>query len=206
MNLVDRKILISIVLIGFILVGTLYPTIIASITEYDPWLDPNDDGMIRVEDVLAVALAFGSDGEPVNKTALLLELQTARAHDETYSTALAAISGYPAILNWQDMADMIVEITLETEGTLLIMFSTQARIAGTGQEMYVRAMVDSTLANPSTGVTLTKSAEWSAHSYTFYSSNAAAGAHTIKIQWKLYDELGSGEVSGRTLTVIALPT
>lgn len=43
--------------------------------EYDPWLDLNDDGEIDIFDVVMVARAYGSSGEPFNKTAALLELQ-----------------------------------------------------------------------------------------------------------------------------------
>ena len=42
---------------------------------YDPWLDLNDDGEIDIFDVVMVARAYGSSGEPFNKTAALLELQ-----------------------------------------------------------------------------------------------------------------------------------
>jgi hypothetical protein len=44
--------------------------------QYDPWLDINDDGRILIDDVAWVARAFGTRGDPINKTALLLELQS----------------------------------------------------------------------------------------------------------------------------------
>jgi len=65
--MVDRKDLIIIALIGFILAVTLYPTIMASLP-YDPWCDSNFDGKIRVDDILNVALRFGTDGSPINET------------------------------------------------------------------------------------------------------------------------------------------
>lgn len=205
--------------------------------KYDPWVDLNDDGTINILDFAYLGTKFLASGEPINKTGLLLELETRvealesvtdglstngdtvntlisdlegrvnvlEAHNETCSSTLESISGYSAIFDWQDMPDMALEITLETDATLLIVFSAQALITGTGQEMYVRAIVDSTQANPSTGVTLTKSPEWASYSYTFYSSSVSPGTHTIKIQWKLYDELGSGQVTLRTLAVIAVP-
>jgi hypothetical protein len=64
------------------------------------------------------------------------------------------------MFNWQDMPDMTVKVTLETDATLLIMFSAQALTTQDWLEMHVRATVDSTQANPSTGVILTKSNEW----------------------------------------------
>jgi len=42
---------------------------------YDPWIDLNDDGKIDMRDVATVARAFGSLGDPINKTELLLDLQ-----------------------------------------------------------------------------------------------------------------------------------
>ena len=42
---------------------------------YDPWMDLNDDGIIDVYDLQALASVYGTSGEPINKTALLLELQ-----------------------------------------------------------------------------------------------------------------------------------
>lgn len=212
--------------------------------KYDPWADLNDDGTINILDFAHLATKFLTSGEPINKTGLLLELETRvealestvlalesvtdglstnvdtvntlisdlegtvnilETHNETYSSTLESISGYSAIFNWQDIQDMEVEITLETDATLLIVFSAQASITGTGQAMYVRAIIDSTQANPSTGVTLTRSPEWASYSYTFYSSGVSSGTHTVKIQWKLHDELGSGQVTLRTLAVIALP-
>ncbi len=46
-----------------------------SSNEYDPWIDTNDDGIIDIFDIAALALAFGAEGEPINKTAILTDLQ-----------------------------------------------------------------------------------------------------------------------------------
>ncbi|UCC33873.1 MAG: hypothetical protein JSW53_02400 [Candidatus Bathyarchaeota archaeon] len=191
---------------------------------YDPWIDTNDDGIINYQDLGNLASRFGAFGAPINKTDLILELQetieslndtvvelqsameSLLSHNETYSTALIDISGYPA-LNWQNMSETSVEITLTANSTLLIMFSAQARVSGTGRRMIVRATVDANQANTNpVEVILTESDEWESHSYTFYSPNVAAGTHTINMQWKLWDELSTGQVKERTLTVMALPT
>lgn len=205
--MVTKRDLVIAVLATFCLTATLFmilPTRSSPGSGYDPWLDVNDDGEINILDIAQLAVAFRTSGDPIDKASLLLGLQTARAHNETYSTTLETISGYPAIFDWQDIPGMDVVVTLETESTLVITFSAQAVIAGTGQEMYVRAMVDSTSANPPTGITLTKSSEWASYSYTFYIANVGAGIHGVKIQWKLYDELGHGQVLGRTLIVTTL--
>lgn len=49
---------------------------------YDPWYDLNDDGAINILDMKLVKLAFGSSGTPINKTALLLELNASVAELE----------------------------------------------------------------------------------------------------------------------------
>jgi len=54
---------------------TLVPTK-SSPGEYDPWIDVNDDGVIELMDFYELSARFGTFGTPVNKTALILELQT----------------------------------------------------------------------------------------------------------------------------------
>jgi uncharacterized protein YfkK (UPF0435 family) len=41
---------------------------------YDPWCDLNDDGIIDIYDVVLVTSKYDSTGEPVNKTALLYNI------------------------------------------------------------------------------------------------------------------------------------
>jgi len=43
--------------------------------DYDHWYDINDDGKIDMKDIGAMARKFGTTGAPINKTALLLELE-----------------------------------------------------------------------------------------------------------------------------------
>lgn len=72
-----KKDLIIATLLTFCSISTLFmivPTE-SSVGDYDPWLDFNDDGKIDIKDIAMVARAYGSLGEPINKTALLLELQ-----------------------------------------------------------------------------------------------------------------------------------
>jgi len=43
---------------------------------YDPWIDINEDGAIDGKDISILAKNFGTEGTPINKTAILLELQS----------------------------------------------------------------------------------------------------------------------------------
>jgi hypothetical protein len=70
-------------IIGFLavcLTSTLFlalaTTGTTSSSEYDPWVDLNDDGVIDSTDLGMLGVAWGSTGTPINKTALLLELQS----------------------------------------------------------------------------------------------------------------------------------
>jgi hypothetical protein len=54
-------------------VGSNYKT--SGLGVYDPWIDSNDDGRINILDCIALSGVFGTTGTPINKTALLLELQ-----------------------------------------------------------------------------------------------------------------------------------
>jgi hypothetical protein len=77
--MVTKKDLIVAVLCTFCLTSTLFMMTRTrsspDIGEYDPWLDSNDDGTINILECITLAGAFGTTGTPINKTALLLELQ-----------------------------------------------------------------------------------------------------------------------------------
>jgi len=47
-----------------------------STIEYDPWADTNDDGVIDMKDIYYLIQRFMTKGEPINKTALLLYLNS----------------------------------------------------------------------------------------------------------------------------------
>jgi len=199
------SILVNIVLATVLLTSIFLIRMTTSVAEYDPLVDVNDDGFIELSDFFILSQHFGSSGTPINKTALLLEVQTARAHNITFATSLETISGYPG-LNWQDMPDMTLEITVETENDEIVLKRLHwlQQVSGTWEQMYVRAHVDATYANPPGGVLLTATDTWTSCSYTFYSTNVAPGIHTVRIQWQIYDELGSADVTSRTLAVTTL--
>ena len=75
----NKKDLIIMVLAAFCLTAVLFtilPVSSQGIHPYDPWWDLDDDGRIDISDLARVSGAFGTYGTPINKTELLLELQS----------------------------------------------------------------------------------------------------------------------------------
>jgi hypothetical protein len=64
-----KTMLITVLACSMLLVG------ITSSAPYDPWCDLDDDGDIDIFDIVKMAGAYGTTGTPINKTALLLELE-----------------------------------------------------------------------------------------------------------------------------------
>ena len=63
------------ILLGSLLVNNVILAQTGS-SEYDPWADINDDGIIDMYDLAYLGKLYGTTGTPINKTALLLELQS----------------------------------------------------------------------------------------------------------------------------------
>jgi S1-C subfamily serine protease len=87
---------------------------------YDPWLDYNDDGKIGLTDLVALANSYGTSGTPINKTALLLELQSEVQSLELKLDALLA-NGTAAVLPdiYESVKDSVVLIVgTTTTGTV----------------------------------------------------------------------------------------
>jgi hypothetical protein len=78
--MVIKKDLVIAVLATFCLTSALFMIIPSrsspSIGEYDPWIDMNDDGIIDGGDLGILGGSWFASGTPINKTALLLELQS----------------------------------------------------------------------------------------------------------------------------------
>jgi hypothetical protein len=124
-------------------------------------------------------------------------------HNET-SVSTSSDSGTSSTA-FTDMPAMSVQITLARNSTLLIMFGARSHVEAAGNYLYVRAMVNSTLALPSTDyIIFTMDTNYAYHSITFY-LNAPAGTYTVKIQWRVYLTSSSGTVAQRSLIVMALP-
>lgn len=108
-----------------------------------------------------------------------------------------------------NMTGMSVKITLPRNSTVVIMFSAEAW-AGSGGAfnlMYVRAMVNSTQANPvSDNIQFAASGPDYAVSYAFnFYGDFTAGTYTVNIQWRSLSSTTSVIVYMRSLIVFALP-
>jgi hypothetical protein len=123
----------------------------------------------------------------------------------TYNASLVSTQS----TSFVDLPETALNITLNRKSNLMIMFSAEAWVDGAGDEIYVRALVNSTVANPNSGsLTLFTTAGESQHgSYAvnFYLEDVDAGAYTVRIQWS--ERLGASfaHMGDRTLHVIALP-
>jgi chaperonin cofactor prefoldin len=94
--MVRKRDLVIAVLITFCLTAMLFSVRFTRSQipgQYDPWLDVNDDGKILIEDVAWVAKAFGASGDPVNKTALLYNV------NDTFTSLLAKIDSLNSSLS-----------------------------------------------------------------------------------------------------------
>ena len=105
----------------------------------------------------------------------------------------------------ENITGMSVEITLERNSTLLIMFSTEARISPATEYIYWNARVNTTFASPGTlWLQPSTTGYYSSISYNFYAEGLTPGKYTVYMQWGV-DGGATGQVWFRTLTVIALP-
>lgn len=114
-----------------------------------------------------------------------------------------------ASLNYVDMSDMSVTLSLNRKSHLLIMFSVQA-LPDYDERIYVRTLVGQDVAYPGeiwlTPIIFDGTSYllgWGAYTQNFYQPSVSAGTYTIKIQWKVSG--GTGDAAERILTVIALP-
>jgi len=70
--------------------------------EYNPWRDLNDDGVINIYDVVMVTGIYGSTGTPINKTALLYNV------NDTFTELLSRIDSLNSSL--QQSSSQIIRI------------------------------------------------------------------------------------------------
>lgn len=108
-----------------------------------------------------------------------------------------------------DIPETFLEITLARRSNLIILFNAEAWVDGAGDALFVRALVDSTVANPNGGsqilFTTASEAQHGSYALTFYLDNVEAGTYTVKIQWSEMLGANQAHMGDRTLNVIALP-
>jgi hypothetical protein len=190
-----------------------------SLGGYDPWLDVDDNGKINIVDITVIARAFGSSGTPINKTAMLLDLQdkidslNASLHDlesrtatlelansvTNYNTGIATTTSTGAV--WVDMDGTSVTISVNKTSDLLIFFSAMLSVNPTDDSMRLRALVDSQIASPSDIQVIKASSPYDTWTCQFYKPSVAPGTYTVKIQWWVSG--GMGYAQRRVLTVMA---
>jgi len=124
--MVTKRDLIITVMATFCLTATLFVIIPINsspdIGGYNPWLDIDDDGKIDMRDVSEVCRAFGARGDPINKTALLYEV------NDTFTELLSKIDGLndSVIALQSDVAYLTTKIAvLQTELAILNATLTQ---------------------------------------------------------------------------------
>ncbi len=116
--MVTKKDLVIAVLATFCLTATLFmiiPTRSSLTTSqlggYDPWRDLNDDGIIDIYDVVLVTSIYNSTGTPLNKTALLLELQS---RVDSLNASILDLEAY--LKTWiTDLETSLVELQSKVE-------------------------------------------------------------------------------------------
>ena len=124
-------------------------------------------------------------------------------YNSTYSTTTESITPD----SFTDLPGMSVDGTLDRTSHLVIMFSGEAWVDGATDAIYVRAVVNSTVAYPGADalVVFTRAGigQHGSYSYTFYLPEVEAGHYVVAIQWMMLS--GTGHIADRTLNVLAFP-
>jgi len=123
----------------------------------------------------------------------------------TYNMSLASTNS----TSFVDVPDTALTISLNRKSNLIIMFSAEAWVDGAGDSLFVRALVDSTVANPNSGAmvlfTTAGSSQHGSYAINFYLEDVDAGTYTVKIQWSELLGAQLAHMADRTLNIIALP-
>jgi hypothetical protein len=122
-----------------------------------------------------------------------------------YNTTLVSTTS----TSFVDIPETFLEITLARRSNLIIMFNAEAWVDGAGDALFVRALVDSTVANPNGGsqilFTTASESQHGSYAVNFYLENVEAGTYTVKIQWSEMLGANQAHMADRTLNVVALP-
>jgi hypothetical protein len=110
-------------------------------------------------------------------------------------------------VNYADMANMSVTLTLNETSDMLILVSVEAT-PSVGERIYITAMINGEAAKPGeilrlTPVRTSAYSEMASYTFNFCEPSVSPGTYTVKIQWLVTG--GTGYIEYRTLTVIALP-
>jgi hypothetical protein len=126
-------------------------------------------------------------------------------HFATYNSSLVSTMS----TSFADVPDTALNISLNRKSNLLILFSAEAWVDGAGDSLYVRSLVNSTVANPDSGsqilFTTAGASQHGSYAINFYLEDVDPGAYTIKIQWSEILGANLAHMGDRTLNVIALP-
>ena len=91
--------------------------------QYDPWADINDDGKIDIKDVSYTARLFGTTGDPVNKTALLYNVNA------TLTELLSRIDQLNASVKWlQSRVDQLDTLVTELQSRVVQLDASLAEL------------------------------------------------------------------------------
>jgi hypothetical protein len=123
----------------------------------------------------------------------------------TYNMSLASTNS----TSFVDVPDTALTVSLNRKSNLIIMLSAEAWVDGAGDSLFVRALVDSTVANPNSGamvlLTTAGSSQHGSYAVNFYLEDVDAGTYIVKIQWSELLGAQLAHMADRTLNVIALP-
>jgi len=91
--------------------------------QYDPWADINDDGIIDIFDLVNLANKYGTTGDPVNKTALLYNVNA------TLTELLSRIDRLNAPVTWiQSKVDQLDILVTELQLRVLQLSASVATL------------------------------------------------------------------------------
>ena len=171
------------------------------------------DGAVTAIDLMdgsIVNIKIADGAVTTSKIADLAVTDTKLASDAipyfvTYNTSLASTLS----TSFVDVPDTAVEVSLNRKSNLIILFNAEAWVDGAGDSLYVRALVNSTVANPDSGamilLTTAGSSQHGSYAVNFYLKDVDAGVYTVKIQWSEILGASLSHMGDRTLMVIALP-
>jgi hypothetical protein len=135
-----KKDLVLAVLCTFCLTATLFTAVTrtsSSSKPYDPWMDYLDDGRIDIHDLVYLISIYESFGEPINKTAILYQLQ---ARINSLNTSLLNLEAY---LNTRivtlnaSLLDLEAYLTTRMTNLEALVAEQQSRIAELESEIAV---------------------------------------------------------------------